>query len=178
MEPRDRPLVCFASKIRLHEYNVGCCSNDDLCNKNMTLEFVPKAVDDDDALLEGAFLSLLFVGLGQSDRVIEKIRPMFVNVAKIVAKSSKHKLKAQNSYILLPLNVKISTTNKPSFQTTFLGKNGQLGSVTHQMAVPVPSISCCGLNHHNLFYQIHNALTFNWDKCCHLVLCLRLLPFH
>jgi hypothetical protein len=57
MEPRDRPLVCFASKIRLHEYNVGCCSNDDLCNKNMTLEFVPKAGDDDDALLEGACLS-------------------------------------------------------------------------------------------------------------------------
>ena len=52
MEPRDRPLVCFASKIRLHEYNVGCCSNEELCNKNFTLEFVPKA-DDDDATLEG-----------------------------------------------------------------------------------------------------------------------------
>ncbi len=46
------------------------------------------------------------------------------------------------------------------------------------MAVPVPSISCCVLNHHNLFYQIQNALAFNWDTCCHLVLCLRLLPFH
>ena len=23
-----------------------------------------------------------------------------------------------------------------------------------------------------------NALAFNWDRCCHLVLCLRLIPFH
>ncbi len=28
------------------------------------------------------------------------------------------------------------------------------GSVTHQMTVPFPSISCCVLYHHNLFYQI------------------------
>jgi len=54
----------------------------------------------------------------------------------------------------------------------------QWGSVTHQMAVPVPSITCCVLNHHNLFYQIQNALAFNLDTCCHLALCLRLLPFH
>ena len=54
----------------------------------------------------------------------------------------------------------------------------QLGSVTHQMAVPVPSISCCVLNHHNLFYQIQNALAFNQDTGCHLALCLQLLPFH
>jgi len=46
------------------------------------------------------------------------------------------------------------------------------------MTVPVPSISCCVLNHHNLFYQIHNALAFNWNMCCHLALCLQLLPFH
>jgi hypothetical protein len=46
------------------------------------------------------------------------------------------------------------------------------------MAVPVPSISCCVLNHHNFFYQMQNALAFNWDTCCHLVLCLQLLPFH
>ncbi len=29
----------------------------------------------------------------------------------------------------------------------------QWGSITHLMAVPVPSISCCVLNHHNLFYK-------------------------
>jgi len=46
------------------------------------------------------------------------------------------------------------------------------------MAVPVPSFSCCVLNHHNLFYQISNALAFNRDTCCHLALCLWLLPFH
>jgi hypothetical protein len=46
------------------------------------------------------------------------------------------------------------------------------------MAVPVPSISCCVLNHHNIFYQTQNALAFNWDMCYHLALCLRLLPFH
>ncbi len=44
--------------------------------------------------------------------------------------------------------------------------------------VAVPSISCCVLNHHNLFYQIQNALAFNQDMCCHLALCLWLLPFH
>ena len=54
MEPKDRPLVCLASKIRLHEYNVGCCSNDDLCNQNLTVEFVPKAGQGDDtATMEG-----------------------------------------------------------------------------------------------------------------------------
>jgi hypothetical protein len=57
-------------------------------------------------------------------------------------------------------------------------KGMQWGSVTHQMAVPVPSKSCCVLNHYNLFYQIQNALAFNWDNCCHLALCLRLLPSH
>jgi hypothetical protein len=25
---------------------------------------------------------------------------------------------------------------------------------------------------------IQNALVFNWDMCCHLALCLQLLPFH
>jgi hypothetical protein len=54
----------------------------------------------------------------------------------------------------------------------------QWGSVSHQMAVPVPSISYCVLNHHNLFYQIQNALDFNRDTCCHLALCLQLLPLH
>jgi hypothetical protein len=51
-------------------------------------------------------------------------------------------------------------------------------SVTHQMAVPIPSISCCVLNHHNLFYQIQNVLAFKWDMCCHLALCLQLLPLY
>jgi hypothetical protein len=46
------------------------------------------------------------------------------------------------------------------------------------MAVPVPSKSCCVLNHDNLFYQIQNALAFKQDMCCHLVLCLQLLRFH
>ncbi len=54
----------------------------------------------------------------------------------------------------------------------------QWGSVIHQMAVPVPSISCCILNHHNLFYQIQNVLAFDWDTCCHLALCLQLIPFY
>ncbi len=52
------------------------------------------------------------------------------------------------------------------------------GCFIHQLAIPVPSISCCVLNHHNLLYQIQNALAFNRDTCWHLVLCLWLLPFH
>ncbi len=47
-----------------------------------------------------------------------------------------------------------------------------------RLAAPVPSISCCVLNHHNLFHQIQNVLAFNWDTCCRLALRLRLLPFH
>ncbi len=26
--------------------------------------------------------------------------------------------------------------------------------------------------------KVKNALAFNWDRCCHLGLCLRLIPFH
>jgi len=48
----------------------------------------------------------------------------------------------------------------------------------HPPDPPVPSISCCVLNHHNLFYQMQNALAFNQDTWCHLALCLWLLPFH
>ncbi len=29
-----------------------------------------------------------------------------------------------------------------------------------------------------MFYQKQNARAFNWDTCCHLALCLQLLPFH
>jgi hypothetical protein len=29
-----------------------------------------------------------------------------------------------------------------------------------------------------VFKEIQNALAFNRDMCCHLALCLRLLPFH
>jgi hypothetical protein len=57
-------------------------------------------------------------------------------------------------------------------------KKSKWGSVNHQMVVPAPSISCRVLNHHNSFYQIQNAQAFNRNTCCHLVLCLQLLPFH
>jgi hypothetical protein len=56
--------------------------------------------------------------------------------------------------------------------------NEALSPTRWQYQSQLPSISCCVLNHHNLFYQIQNALAFNRDACCHLVLCLRLLPFH
>ncbi len=35
------------------------------------------------------------------------------------------------------------------------------GSVTHQMALPVSSISCCVFNRNDFFYQEQNALAFN-----------------
>ncbi len=54
----------------------------------------------------------------------------------------------------------------------------QWGSVIHKMEVPVQSISSWDLKHHNLFFQIQNALAFNWDTCCHLTLSLPLLRFH
>jgi hypothetical protein len=31
---------------------------------------------------------------------------------------------------------------------------------------------------HNFFYQYQNALSFNWDMCCHLMLCFWLIIFH
>ena len=61
MEPKERPLVCLASKVRLFEYNVGCCSNLDFCNENLTVELVPKTVDADDSMpLGGEFMFLNF----------------------------------------------------------------------------------------------------------------------
>jgi hypothetical protein len=30
----------------------------------------------------------------------------------------------------------------------------------------------------NFFCKEKNALAFNWDRFCHLVLCLQLIPFH
>ena len=54
----------------------------------------------------------------------------------------------------------------------------QWGSVTHQMAVPVPSISCCVSEQLKFFCKEKNALAFNQDRCCHQVLCLQLIPFH
>jgi hypothetical protein len=110
-----------------------------------------------------------------------------------------HRLAAIRLTLLRPIkatsgllhSVRISKMVSASFQTThrvlsiwtldtMLGSRVpyQWGSVTYQMAVPVPSISCCVLNHHNLFYHIQNALAFNRDMCCHLALCFRLLPFH
>jgi hypothetical protein len=41
-----------------------------------------------------------------------------------------------------------------------------------------PKYKLLCLYHLNLFYQIQAALVFNRDTCCHLVLCLWLLPFH
>ncbi len=56
--------------------------------------------------------------------------------------------------------------------------NNEALSPNQMAVVPVPSIICYVLNHHNLFYQIHNALAFTQNMCCHLALCLQLLPFH
>jgi hypothetical protein len=46
------------------------------------------------------------------------------------------------------------------------------------MAVPVPSISSCVSLQLKNFCKEKNTLAFNRDRCCHLVLCLRLIPFH
>jgi len=54
----------------------------------------------------------------------------------------------------------------------------QWGSVNHQMAEPVPSISCCVFNNNDFFYQEPNELAFIRDTCCHLVICLRLIASH
>jgi hypothetical protein len=43
------------------------------------------------------------------------------------------------------------------------------------MAVPVPSISCCVSQQLKFFCKEKNALAFNWNRCCHLVLCLQLI---
>ncbi len=56
--------------------------------------------------------------------------------------------------------------------------NSQWASVNHQMAVPVPSMSCCVFNSNYFFYQEPNELAFNRDTCCHLVICLWLIASH
>ncbi len=55
----------------------------------------------------------------QSDHKIEKNCPTFWNVAKIVAKISRLKLKVQNIGIKLLSKVKISTTNLVTVILTF-----------------------------------------------------------
>jgi hypothetical protein len=62
--------------------------------------------------------------------------------------------------------------------SSFFGSSNQLGSVNHQMAVPVPNISCCVFSNYDFFYQELNELAFNWDTCCHLVICLQLIASH
>ncbi len=62
-----------------------------------------------------------------------------------------------------------------TFQNFF---SQQWGSVNHQMAVPIPSISCCVFNNNYFFYQELNELAFNRDTCCHLVICLQLIASH
>ncbi len=59
--------------------------------------------------------------------------------------------------------------------TTSKFSHFQWGSVNHQMAVPVPSISCCVFNNNDFCCQELNELAFNWDTCCHLVICLQLI---
>jgi hypothetical protein len=53
LEPRDRPLVCLASRSKLHENNIGCCTSGDACNANMTLDLTPRALDADDTVSLG-----------------------------------------------------------------------------------------------------------------------------
>jgi hypothetical protein len=60
------------------------------------------------------------VGRNLSDQKFEKNRPIFINVAKIVAKLQKLILKVENSCIKLLLNVKISY--KLCLETSYLGK--------------------------------------------------------
>ncbi len=55
---------------------------------------------------------------------------------------------------------------------------GQYCSITHQMALPITSISCCISYQLNIFYKEWKALAFNRDGCCHLMLCLGLILFH
>ncbi len=45
-------------------------------------------------------------------------------------------------------------------------------------AVPIPSISCCVSKQLTFFYKQKKALAFDWERCCHLVLCLQLIIFH
>ncbi len=49
------------------------------------------------------------------------------------------------------------------------------GSITHQMALPITLISCCISQQLNIFCNDKNALAFNWDRCCHLAICLQLI---
>jgi len=76
-------------------------------------------------------------------------------------------------------SLKYLQQSKTCFETNHLRENViQWGSVNHQMAVPVPSISCCIFNNNDFFYQELNELAFNWDTCCHLVICLQLIASH
>ena len=38
MLPIGQPIMCHRAKSRAHEFNIGCCSNQDGCNSNITLK--------------------------------------------------------------------------------------------------------------------------------------------
>ncbi len=53
-----------------------------------------------------------------------------------------------------------------------------IGSITHQIVLPIPSISCSVSKQQKKICKEKKAQAFYWDKCCHLAICLWLILFH
>ncbi len=117
------------------------------------------------ALTTVPFITINRLPTGTSTRIILAFSIMTLRIIKKC--DAQHNNTQRNDVMSFWMSFMLSFP----FLLLFWVPQCQWGSVTHQMAVPVPSIGCCVLNHHNIFYQIQNALAFNQDTCCHLVLC-------
>ena len=42
LEPKERPFFCHSSEANGHEFRVGCCSDKDNCNANLTVTLSPE----------------------------------------------------------------------------------------------------------------------------------------
>jgi len=59
MLPIGQPIMCHRAKPRAHEYNIGCCSNQDGCNSNITLKLDSSPIFPSDPNI--AVLSILIL---------------------------------------------------------------------------------------------------------------------
>ena len=44
LEPKERPFFCHSSEANGHEFRVGCCSDEDSCNGNLTVTLSPEPI--------------------------------------------------------------------------------------------------------------------------------------
>jgi len=57
LEPKERPFFCHSSEANGHEFRVGCCSDEDSCNGNLTVTLSPEPIIGKEQREASAFLA-------------------------------------------------------------------------------------------------------------------------